>query len=126
LCQWGIKVEERRKANRGRTYLAGRVTYDKPCSADDCLVRNLSRDGAKITFSGAMLIPDEFDLAIPNKDDIRRARIVWRQGLEAGIMLLSSGAHSVAARETARRIRMLEADRDTLARRVAQLSEIVQ
>lgn len=123
MFQWGIHVEERRKTIRARTYLGGRITFDKPSSIDDCLVRNLSQDGAKIVFSGSTMTPNEFDLTIPEKGGVRRARIVWRRAMEAGVTFLSSDTGSVVSRETARRIRRLEAERATLARRVAQLSE---
>jgi len=87
------------------------------------LVRNLSAGGAKIVFSGSATIPSEFGFTIHQKGDSRRTRIVWRRQMEAGIMFLPSDVGSVVSIETARQIRRLEADREALARRVAQLSE---
>jgi hypothetical protein len=75
---------ERRKFQRGRTYLGGRIAYDKPCTTDDCLVRNLSEDGAKLVFSGATMIPNEFELTLRESGEMRRVRIVWRRDVEAG------------------------------------------
>lgn len=116
-------MEERRNAHRGRTYLGGRVSFNNRCSTADCLVRNLSPNGAKIVFASPATIPSEFDLTIARKGDSRRTRIVWRGELEAGVMFLPSNAASVIPIRAARRITRLEAERETLARRVAQLSE---
>lgn len=116
-------MQERRKAQRGRTYLGGVVAFNNRCSTLDCLVRNMSQDGAKIEFAGPATIPDEFDITIHQKGHSRRARVTWRRETEAGITFLLSEAGSVVSIETARQIRKLEADRETLARRVAHLSE---
>jgi hypothetical protein len=114
---------ERRKFQRGRTYLGGRIAYDKPCTTDDCLVRNLSESGAKLVFSGATMIPNEFDLTLRESGETRRVRIVWRKDLHAGVALAGSEAEPALPRETARRIRALESDRDALARRLAYFGE---
>jgi hypothetical protein len=116
-------MQERRKVHRDRTYLGGQIAFDNRCCAADCLVRNLSQDGAKIVFSASATMPDEFDFIIHQKGDSRRARFVWRQETEAGVAFLSAVAHTVVSMETARRIKRLEAEREALGRRVAQLSE---
>jgi PilZ domain len=116
-------MQERRNVHRGRTYLRGRVAFNNRCSTIDCLVRNLSQNGAKLVFSHPATIPGEFDLMIQQKGNSRRARIVWRQEVEAGVAFLASHAEAVVSIETARRIRRLEEERDSLARRVAELSE---
>lgn len=116
-------MEDRRKTFRGRTYLGGQIAFNDRCSTADCLVRNLTPEGAKIVFSAPPTIPAEFDLAIPRKGDSRRSRIVWRGEMEAGVVFLPSDAVAVVPLGTARKIRRLEAEREDLARRVAQLSE---
>jgi hypothetical protein len=116
-------MQERRKGHRGRTYLGGQVAFNNRGSTIDCLVRNLSQDGAKIVFSSPATIPSEFDLMIRQKGHSRRARIAWRSEIEAGVAFVSSDTASIVSIETVRLARKLEADRDALARRVAQLSE---
>jgi PilZ domain len=118
-------MQERRKIQRGRTYLGSRVAFNNRCSTIDCLVRNMSQDGAKIVFSSPLTIPSEFDLMIHQKGHSRRARVVWRREMEAGVEFLAAHAATVVSIETARQIRKIESDRDALARRVAQLSEPV-
>lgn len=116
-------MQERRSVPRNRTYLAAKVTYNNQSSTLDCLVRNMSQKGAKISFSATALIPAEFDVLIAQKDESRRARIVWRKDLQAGIVFLQSETVAVVSIESTRKIKKLEAECDALARRVAQLSE---
>lgn len=111
-------MSERRQSARRRTYLAGRASYVKPVSSDECLVRDCSLGGARIVFSGATAIPDAFDLAIRDSGETRSVRVVWRDGLQAGVVYEST--ELPFAPEAARQIRNLEADRNALARRLAQ------
>lgn len=119
----GIDMQERRKTQRDRTFLGGQVIYNDRCSTMDCLVRNMSQSGAMIVFDDVALIPSEFDVTIRRKGESRRARIVWRAEMKAGIAFLPSERSTIISFETARKIQTLERDRDVLARRVAQLSE---
>jgi PilZ domain len=115
-------MQERRQHQRRRTYLGGQAAFGQRYCAQDCLVRNLSQNGARLIFSDHVLIPDEFDLMIPHKGDSRRARIVWRYQAYVGVQFLEydHGRRSVGA---ARRIRALKEQNAALARRIADLSE---
>lgn len=116
-------MQDRRTVHRDRTYLGAQVAYNNRCSTMDCLVRNVSANGAKIAFSEVALIPSEFDVLVPKKGESRRARIVWRAEKEIGVTFLQSAGNAVISIESARRIRQLEADRDALAKRLAQINE---
>ena len=118
-------VEERRKNQRLRTYLGGLVAFNYRYSTLDCLVRNLSPMGARLAFAHPVVLPLEFDLQIRNRGDSRRGRLVWCDETQAGILLSDPDFGGVVSIETARRLRRLEAERDALAKRVAQLSEPV-
>jgi hypothetical protein len=64
----------------------------------DCLVRNMSRNGAKLVFKArCFCLPGEFELMLPQKGESRRARIVWRQQDEAGIAFLQAGGDGVVS-----------------------------
>ena len=116
-------MQDRRKEQRGRTYLGSEVAFNNRCSTIDCSVRNMSQSGAKLEFAHTALIPSEFDLMIRQKGSIRRARLVWRRELAAGVAFIASETGAFGSNETARQIRKLETERETLARRVADLSE---
>ncbi len=116
-------MQERRSFHRGRTYLSGQIIFNNRFSTLDCLVRNMSQIGAKLIISSTLMVPGEFDLHVPKKGNSRRARLIWRSDTEMGVALVHGGDSRVVSIEAARRIKGLEADRDALAKRVAELSE---
>jgi hypothetical protein len=119
-------MQERREYQRGRTYLGGRLAFNNQYGTVDCLVRNMSQNGAKLVFEGAVLLPGEFEFTLPQKGESRRARVIWRQQDEAGITFLQAECgESVVPLGMARRIRRLEADRAALQARVAELTGMV-
>jgi hypothetical protein len=118
-------MRERREFQRGRTYLGGQLAFNNQYCGVDCLVRNISRNGAKLVFESTVLLPGEFDLTLPQKRESRRARIVWRQQDEAGVRFLQpAGGEGVVSIGMARRIKKLEAERAALEARVAELTEM--
>jgi len=91
----------------------------------DCLVRNLSRNGAMLEFSEPVIPRHEVDLCILSRAESLRARVVWCNGVRAGVSIERSNSGSVVTIETVRLIRKLKADREALAKRVARLREPV-
>jgi hypothetical protein len=91
----------------------------------DCLVRNLSRNGALLEFSEPVIPHHEVDLCILSRAESLRARVVWCNGVRAGVSIAQPDSGSVITIETARLIRKLKADREALAERVAHLREPV-
>lgn len=78
-------MPERRRDLRRRSYLGGQIAFKDRFSTLNCLVRNLSDGGAKLSFAHPPLIPSEFDLKIVKKGDFRRVQIVWQADLETGV-----------------------------------------
>lgn len=76
---------ERRSANRQKVYLGAKVSTGVHFEPLDCVVRNLTADGAYMVLSGNARLPDTFRLAIPAKECILHARIVWRAGGSFGV-----------------------------------------
>ena len=79
-------MTERRRAIRNRTFLGGVVTFAKGRSAIECIVRNFSGGGAKVAFAGTAIVPDAFELEVARKERTFRARMVWRQDNEVGVV----------------------------------------
>ena len=116
-------MQERRKNNRHRTYLGGRISFNRHCSTMDCLVRNLSPDGAKVTFVNTVLVPKEFDLTITQRAQTLRARMIWRQCGEAGVVFLEPRPETAPIPlDLARRVKECETEREALRRRLEQRS----
>lgn len=104
-------MNERRRSTRRRTYLGGQAAFEKPSVTDECVVRDLSPEGARIRFSGSTPIPDAFVLTIHGGGEARLARIVWRDGRQAGVAFQAAAA---AAPQAARAIdQPAECDRGT-------------
>ena len=78
-------MSERRLISRKRSLLQGRIFYNNRRSSVDCLIRDISDTGAKLKFSESIAVPEAMELYIPNKEEIRRARVQWRAGDEMGV-----------------------------------------
>jgi hypothetical protein len=76
-------MEERRRMPRQRTFKTGSITL--PHGIVECLIRNMSPDGALLEFLQPPLLPDEFALFIKPDMIERRSHIVWRNKLRIGV-----------------------------------------
>jgi hypothetical protein len=85
-------MRDRRSSARQKSFLQGRIFYNHRRSSIDCLVRDISDTGARLVFAGAVTFPDVVEVYLSNKDDVRRARVQWRRGNEAGIDFIMDGA----------------------------------
>lgn len=115
---------ERRKKLRARTCLGGAIAFNRRRSTMDCQVRNFSPAGARVSFTNAAAVPDQFELTIARKERSFKARMVWRGVNEAGVAFL--GEYEQAAPiplEWAKRLRQSETEKATLRRRIAQLTD---
>lgn len=82
---------ERRFAQRLRTYLWAKISFDASYCVVDCLVRDLSRNGAKLSLSETAILPGYFDLIVPQKGWKLRVELVWRDTDRVGVAFLDNG-----------------------------------
>jgi hypothetical protein len=75
---------DRRVVSRRRTYLKGLVVFNNGNSTQDCVVRDLTAQGALVELSSP-LAPETFDLLLLSSNERRHARIVWRAGRRSGL-----------------------------------------
>ena len=116
-------MQERRRTPRLRSFLGGQIAFNRRASSMDCLIRNLSPDGAKLAFTNTLAVTDAFDLSITQRGETRRVRMIWRRQDEIGVEFVAPAAQaSVVQLDAARRIRSLEAEKAALRQRIAQLS----
>lgn len=54
----------------------------------ECRIRDRSRNGLQITLARAIRLPARFAVHIDETAEIRCARVVWRRGRFAGVLLL--------------------------------------
>ena len=115
-------MQDRRTTVRARSFLGGKIIFNNRNSSLDCLVRNVSAQGARLIVSEALVVPEEFELVIPQKGRSYRALLKWRSATECGVRLKPGGDTRFEASDAAARLRKLEAERIVLQARVAQLS----
>ena len=77
-------MDERRTALRTRTLKSARIVIDPRTSALDCIVRNLSSDGALLLIS-SLAVPDRFDLIFSASRARHACRVAWRGSDRVGV-----------------------------------------
>jgi hypothetical protein len=118
---------ERRQSVRHKSFLRGCVYFNKRRNAFDCLIRDISDEGARIIFSDTVSVPDVVDLYIPQKEQTLRARVQWRHGDEIGLAFPDAmrAADDTRNGELTKRVAQLESEIASLRRVLKKLkSEI--
>jgi hypothetical protein len=85
-------MSEHRREIRQRTFLKGRIIFNKGASSMDCLVRDLSSTGARLALSETTTLPENFELYIPQKERTYRATLCWRRADGIGIAFTDEAA----------------------------------
>jgi hypothetical protein len=117
-------ADEPKVAIRQRTFLKGTLYYDNRRASVECVIRDMSDSGARVTFEHPTTVPDNVELFIPHKQQTLRAR-VRRRGLnEIGIAFevdRSLEPRRAADAELQQRVEVMEAEITALKRVVAKL-----
>jgi hypothetical protein len=78
-------MEERRASHRGRTCRGGKILFNNRRSVLDCMIRNLSPEGACLQVESLVGVPATFDLLIDGEDAPRPCRLAWQSHHRAGV-----------------------------------------
>lgn len=118
---------ERRRSVRQKSFLRGCVYFNKRRNALNCLIRDISSEGARIIFSETVSVPDIVDLYIPQKEQTVRARVQWRHGDEIGLAFPDAvrAADGTSDGELAKRVAQLESEIGSLRRVLKRLKNEV-
>ncbi len=121
------KPVEERRVQRERTFLPARISFgESGALSTQCTVTQLSPIGAKLNVPASVTVPDRFDLSIPQRGAIYRARLVWRRGDQAGVEFEAPEQEAAPTVEALQaRVRELEATNTKLRARIAELVEQV-
>lgn len=125
-------MDERRHTPRHRTFLQGRVYYNSRRQSADCIIRELTDEGARLSFTDPVALPHAFELHIPNRDQTLRVETVWNHGTDVGVAFARPDAHQApslvpAAHATAQelslmeRVEKLEKELAALRRRISEI-----
>jgi hypothetical protein len=83
-------AELRRKPRRQFHYTAS-VLLDGTSPPHPCAIADISATGARIVLQAACELPERFILLLtPSGEARRHCRLVWRDGLAAGVKFLTS------------------------------------
>lgn len=113
--------EERRRETRMPAYLGARLSFNQRYSTMDCLVRNVSDEGARIALTGQEALPDRFEFEILKRQETRQARVVWRRHGELGVAFVNPPSPKVVPLEMARQLKTLRDENQALRQRLAEL-----
>jgi hypothetical protein len=108
---------ERRKEQRLKSLLGGRISFSRRQSTMDCIVRNIAPQGALVVFPHTSLTPTEFTLHIPHRGEAHSAKVIWRRHDRAGVTLCSMEKTEIPI-DTAKRIRALEQENRRLRKQL--------
>ena len=76
--------EERRRAPRQRTLKSARIVIDPQMPELECVVRNLSPDGALLLVP-SLAVPDRFDLVLSASRSRHACKVAWRAHDRVGV-----------------------------------------
>jgi len=76
-------LDEKRGTQRQPILKAGTISFDG--SEIDCLVRNMSGEGANLEVESQIGIPNSFDLVIDSEHSNHQCHVVWRKARRIGV-----------------------------------------
>jgi hypothetical protein len=85
-----VALEERRHTQRRRVLKGATLSFNRGYSAFECVVRNQSDGGVRISLAETFAVPTSFRLAISGESQIRSAHVAWRRTDEMGVTFVSS------------------------------------
>ncbi len=122
-----MTMVEGRKTDRVRAFLRARIIFNNGNSTIDCTVKNISPTGAKLELSNTITVPADFDLEVPQRGKVYRARIVWRDAEALGLTFIAAElAHEpqeASSEQLNRENRRLKAIVFTLTKRLEELGQ---
>lgn len=122
-------MDERRRSSRLKSFIKGTLRFENGRSCVDCLVRDLSDDGARLKLSAIVPTPDVLDLYMPSKDETRRIRIRWRRADELGVEFVDrrhDDTDAAAPTDLEGRVAHLEKEVAALRRALADVRALVK
>jgi hypothetical protein len=87
-----IAMIERRALVRHKTFIKGRIYFNNRLSSVDCIVRDMTENGARLQVPESVAVPDVFEIYLPNKDEQFRAQVQWRKSDQIGASWASESA----------------------------------
>jgi diguanylate cyclase (GGDEF)-like protein len=93
----GHRNENRRSERRNRVFKRGRIIFGDGFSTIDCMIRDLSRHGARISVEDQLVVPQKFSFAVLDNGTVYLAARRWQQGRSIGVEFVIDDAPDHAA-----------------------------
>jgi hypothetical protein len=115
---------DRRQSARDRVIYGGVAEVGEPGASRDCVVRNISENGAQLEFSNDVRLPkDTILLTIARKGRSFLAKIIWWRDNFVGVAFSSETPYELPGSDLAERLRQSELKKRQLQRRIKELLE---
>ena len=113
---------DRRQSARDKVIYGGVAEIDERSGSRDCVIRNISENGAGIEFSNVVRLPKEqMSLAIARKGRSFLARIIWWRDNFVGVAFSEEKPSELLDSDLGERLRRSEQKKRQLQRRIKQL-----
>jgi hypothetical protein len=111
---------DRRQSTRDKVIYGGVAEINERGSTMDCVVRNISEQGACVEFNSAAKLPEQIRLAIARKGRSFLARLIWRQANKVGLAFRMMTSDTPVS-DLDERLRRSEIKKRQLQRRIKEL-----
>ena len=81
--------EDRRCSPRLKVLKKGKLILPNHTSVLDCMIRDVSGSGARLSCESAGMVPGELQLLFHAVRELRQVEVVWRRHDELGVRFLS-------------------------------------
>ncbi len=85
-------IGERRTQPRQRRLNGAKIIFNNNTSVIECVVRDLSAEGARLRVATPIGIPDLFDLRIDRSGACYRSKVAWRSADHVGVTFLGASS----------------------------------
>jgi PilZ domain len=80
--------DERRVSSRARRLFGAKIVFNNNSSVIDCVLRDLSPQGARLLVPSTNGIPDQFELRINRNGECLPSKVAWRLNDQLGVTFL--------------------------------------
>jgi hypothetical protein len=113
---------DRRKSARDKVVDGGVAEIGERGATRDCVVRNISENGASLEFSNVIKLPKEnISLTIARKGRSFLAKVVWWRDNFVGVAFSSDTSSELPVSDLEERLRKSEQKKRQLQRRIEEL-----
>jgi len=113
---------DRRQSARDKVIYGGVAEIDERGGSRDCVVRNISENGATIEFNNIVKLPKEkMSLTIARKGRSFLARVIWWRDNFVGVAFSSEQRYELPFSDLEERLRKSEKKKRQLQRRIKEL-----